>query len=58
MSKVNVLNIRKDTREDLQNSYLGRECGFVNDEYQCHFTRNQSSSNNNWFTDVRGTKIG
>ena len=60
MSKVNVSNIRKDT--SLENdSYLGQNCYFVNNEYQCRFTRNlvddNENNSKNWFSNVDGSKL-
>ena len=65
LSKVNVANIKKDTAEDRASSYLGRNCSFVNNEYQyeyqCQFTRNQTNNgndnSNNWFADTKGSKL-
>ena len=39
MSKTNILNIKNDTKEDYENSYLGRNCYFTNNnKYYCRFT--------------------
>ena len=61
MSKTNIANIRKDTAEDRPSSYLGRDCNFINNEYQCRFTRNQASDGSNnskkWFTNTQGLKL-
>ena len=41
LSKTNINNIKKDTNEDYQNSYLGRNCYFTdNNQFICEFTRN------------------
>ena len=55
MSKLNIQNIRKDTKEEGVSSYLGRNCSInAKNEYICEFTRNGRDSTNNttsdWFT--------
>ena len=55
MSKTNILNIKNDTKEDYENSYLGRNCYFTNNnKYYCRFTRNEldggSDNGDYWFT--------
>ncbi len=56
MSKTNIKNIRKDTKEDEAGSYLGRDCSFVNNKYICKFTRNLtddlSDNQKVWFEDA------
>ena len=43
MSKVNVRNIKNDTREEGSDSYLGRNCYFATlgneDKYMCEFVK-------------------
>lgn len=51
MSKTNVKAIKKDTKEEGVNSYLGRNCYFdANNNYVCELTRNKNETGTNWFT--------
>lgn len=57
MSKSNISAIRKDTREEGVNSYLGRNCYFnTNNNYVCELTRNKNGQGTDWFTNIKINK--
>ena len=58
MSKVDVENIKKDTKEIGIKSYLGRNCSFnSNNKYVCEFVRPNSSGKNQFFTKISGNAL-
>lgn len=58
MSKVDVENIKKDTKEIGIKSYLGRNCSFnSNNKYVCEFVRPNSSGKNQFFYKISGKAL-